>query len=370
MRNFLVILIIGWCSCQESKPDATSPAQTLLDSHPHGLPSAEPILLRASGACLAKITKLEEFDERPSDGDHYVKAWLGVQESTGYVPEFLYLVIDYGGNMPVEAYQELQARESSMVLRHDSLQVGELHWFVFSEDYDSSKYPYQVAGWWRDRDGDVPADVIEAVQNDRFANHQTYDKQLNLVSTWTQNGDEIHIQVRQPDSLDDDAILFKKTLNGTMESLRLSPSAIGYEMEWPPGIDSQFVEVTTIEELTTDNQFDLPAGKYRVRHAYELDSGKNAAIWVAKNQEIWLMQAFHQYDLKTGQPQIVMDFDLLSSGGIAAGSDTEAWYRRIVKKFEDGEQVSTEVFRHEYIKRGTEPIYSSTGWVPVSEKDK
>lgn len=365
MRNFLVILIIGMSSC--SRPDSTSPDRTLTDSHPHGPSSAEPILLRASGACLAKIVKLEEFDERPSDGDHYVKAWLGVQESSGYVPKFLRLVIDYGGNMPVEAYRELKARESTMVLRHDSLQVGELHWFVFSEDYDSSKYPYQVAGWWRYRDGDVPADVIEAIQNDRFANHQRWDKLLNLVSTWTRSGHEIQIRVRQPDSLADDAVLFEKTFQGKMESVRLTRWAIGYEMEWPTGEEGPFVEVSTIGKLPAENEFDLPAGEYRIKYAYELTSGRKVAVWIAKHQKNRLMHAFRQYDLKTGQPKIVMDFDLLSSGGIAAGSDTEAWYRRIVKKFEDGEQVSEEVFRHEHITRGTEPVDSSTHWIPVSE---
>jgi len=136
-------------------------------THPSSPVSAENLLLPASGACLAKISKLEEFDERPSDGDHYVKAWLDPIEVSGEVPDFLYLVIDYGGMRPAEVLDELEQRE--MVLRHDSLQSGERHWFVFSEYYDSSKFPIGVAGWWKYDDGNVPHDVVEAVASDRFA---------------------------------------------------------------------------------------------------------------------------------------------------------------------------------------------------------
>jgi len=71
--------------------------------------------------------------------------------------------------------------------------------------------------------------------------------------------------------------------------------------------------------------------------------------------------------LQTGEPTIVMDFDLLVTGGIAAGGETENRYRRIVKKFEGEQLVSEDVFRHESIKTGHEPVYSGSGWLPVTE---
>ncbi|MBT5018704.1 MAG: hypothetical protein HON04_08150, partial [Planctomicrobium sp.] len=165
--------------------------------------SAEEILLRASGACLAKISKLEELDERPSDGDHHVKAWLEPIEESGFVPEFLYLVVEYGGLRPVEDMEELAQRE--MILRHDSLKVGEQHWFVFSDDFDSSKYPSKVAGWWRHEDGTVPQDVIAAIENDRFKSMPHWDETMNIVFSAAQNDGNIDVLIREADSESADA---------------------------------------------------------------------------------------------------------------------------------------------------------------------
>ena len=79
------------------------------------------------------------------------------------------------------------------------------------------------------------------------------------------------------------------------------------------------------------------------------------------------MHAFRQYDFESGRPAIVMDFDLLRSGGIAAGGDTEEWYRRTARRFREGELLSEQVFRHSAIKYGSEVIYSGSGWVPVAK---
>ena len=77
------------------------------------------------------------------------------------------------------------------------------------------------------------------------------------------------------------------------------------------------------------------------------------------------MHAFRQYDRETGEPTITMAFDLLESGGLEAGGDSENWYRRTVRRLEGGQLQSEERFRHETIKTGTEPVYSSSGWLPV-----
>jgi hypothetical protein len=355
--SFIAFFVAGSCLCSACQ----KPAST---GHPGKSASVEPILLHASGACLATISRLEEHDDRPSDGDHRIEAWLKLEQSSGTVPEFIRLVIEPGG-MVVEALPQAEGPKESMVLRPDSLRVGERHWFVFSEDYDTSRYPHSVAGWWRDSDGDVPLDVVAAVQNDRFADHPTWDRTLNVVTGWTQLDDEVRVHVRDADSLDPTTMLFETTLKGKLHLLRLNHGPIPYEMEWPQAEASHFVQVSTIGELPAGNEFDLPAGPCRIMCAFELRTGKKAAVWVARNQEVWLMQAFRQYDLDSGAPTIVMDFDLLTSGGIAAGADAENWYRRTVKRFHNGQLQSEEVFRHESIKTGTERIYSGSGWLPL-----
>lgn len=333
--------------------------------HPSSGVSVEPMLRRASGACLARIVRLEEQNEIPQDGDHWVKAWLDVSASSGTIPEYLYLVVEHGGFRAPDING--RPEQPPAVLRHDSLQAGERHWFVFSEDYDSDKYPPKVAGWWPHRDGTVPRQVVAAIENDRFAGHPFWDKTLNVVceARPEKRANKFHIRVREADSLDRSAVLFEKTMVGTMEYLQLQHGAWSYEMEWPADEELHVVSVGSIADLPQENSFQLPAGTYRFQHAFELKTGRKLAVWIAKNQEVWLMQAFRQYDRETGETLIEMQFDLPSSGGRKAGGETENWYRRIVRRYESGRLRSERVFRHQVITTGNERIYSGSGWIPV-----
>ncbi len=361
LRNSFFVIVVTFVfldvGCQKSAG---------LPDHPASDTSAEATLLHASSACLARISKLEEFDERPSDGDHWVKAWLDVQESSGTVPEFLYLVIQYGGHVPFEVSQELEKR--SLVLRHDSLKVGEQHWFVFSEDYDSATYPPKVAAWWRYSNGSVPRGVIEAIRHDRFGTHPVWDKTLNVVYEAKQEDEEIQVRVREADTLEEQGVLFDVIVPGKLTSLKLNYWNGTYEMEWPEDEKLHVVSVATIGHLPAGNPFDLPLKSYRINYAFELKTGRKLAVWVARDQEIWLMHAFQQFDRETGEPITDMKFELLNSGGIKAGGETENWYRKIVRKFESGQLTGHQDYRHEHIKTGKEPVDSSSHWVPAREE--
>lgn len=336
--------------------------------HRHSDVSVEPILRRAYGACLARIVKLEDHDDWQPDGDHWIEAWLEVEEATGEVPQSLYLVVEQGGgHATIESFQQAKKNLQTRVLRHDSLKQGERHWFVFSADNDPAKYPPGIAGWWRDADGDVPYDVVAAIEHDRFADHPQWDKQRNLVTTWWQNRDQVTVCVRQADSLDPESALFGETFQGEFKSLSLSHAPIGYGMDGPPGKPVCYVQLEIVGTLAEGNEFGLPPGDYRLRYAYDLETGKLAATWIAENKPAWLMVAFRQYDLESGQVSITMDFDLLETGGIEAGGDTPNWYRRIVKKYEAGELLREDTFRHRHIKTGQEPIDCSEDWFAVSQ---
>ena len=329
--------------------------------------SAESILRRASGACLAKVVRLEEKNEMPSDGDHFVKAWLKIEDSTGEVPDFLYLVIQYGGMMPVEVLQQVDANLSTKVMKHDSLKVGERHWLIFSKDDDPAKFPPGVAGWWRYSSADVPADVVKAIQKDRFHDHPIWDESLNLVSTWRQEGTTATITVRKADSTGASATVFEQTVNGVIHDVSLMHYSTTYEMDWPEGENSHFVHVTTVGSLAEKNEFQLPAGNYRINYAFHLESGRLACQWVAADQENWLMYAFRQHGVETGELEIEMRFELLSTGGKKVGCDSDEWYRRSVRRYESGVLKSTQIYRHRYIKTGKEPVYSSTDWLLISD---
>lgn len=362
------LLLMTSCAGETSTEQNGERSRKSLLSYPTSDEIAEPILLHASGACLATIAKLEDRNEMPSDGDHWMKAWLDIDAASGDVPEFLYLVIQHGGHRPVGDLATLN--DQQLILRHDSLKVGEQHWFVFSEDYDSSKHPRKVAKWWRNEDGNVPLQVVQAIANDRFKNRPTWDAQLNVVleSERDEEKDQYRVRVRGADSLDEDSWQFDESFRGRLQDARLLHSNDSYEFEWPMEAPLHVVAIQSVAPLNAENEFGLPAGEYRLKQYLDLNGGACLATWVAANQEIWLMHAFRQYESGTSNVVVEMQFDLLDEGGIDAGGETENWYRRILRRYREGQVEQEEFFRHPHIRNGTERIYSSAGWLPVSPR--
>ncbi len=334
--------------------------------HPHSAStdSAEPILLHASAGCLARIVRLVEVDDRPADGDHRVEAWLQPQLASGDVPEVIHLPISPGYVADPESEQK---RIDGLTLRHDSLRQGELHWFIFSTDYDSSAFPYHVAAWYPWKDGTVPLGVIEAIRQDRFSDHPTWDEISNMVLSHRQQSNRHEISIRKGDDLSPGGVLFRTEQEGELQQACISHWPIADEMEWPAGDEANFVYVQSRAALDSPNEFALPASLYRINRCYELKSGSLVAIWIAADREAWILHAFRQYSPADGSVQVDMRFEFQQQGGISAGGETEQWYRRTVKRFSDSDDgvPSQEVYRHGVITTGEEHAYSGSGWIRV-----
>ena len=332
---------------------------------------ATEILRRADGACVAKVLRIVEKNEMPSDGDHFLEIWLEPIKSTGNIPEYLYVVIQNGGNMPFESLREVESNRRTQVLTPDSLKEGELHWFVFSNAYDSTKYPYRVAGWWRHEDADVPTSIIQAIENNRFANHPVWDPTLDLIATRTQDKASATVEVHslnppEADELGSAIGSMSVQIEGEVTNVTFFHHPFSYELQTLEAPFPPLLYVESKSQLAAENPFNLPPKRYRIHYAYDLSTHKQIAQWVAAEQDTWRMHAFQQYDTKTDDLRVKMIFDLLDSGGRAAGAETEAWYRKTVETYVDGKLADTQQYRHQSISTGLEPIYSSTGWIPLS----
>lgn len=325
---------------------------------------ARELLSRADGACFARVVSVIEKNEMPSDGDHFQEVWIDPIRSTGNVPQFIRVVIQHGGNMPVEAWQELEETKNRRLIRPGSLQPNSNHWFIFSDAFDSSLYPYRVAGWWPDRDDSVPKSVVKVIDEDHFVEPRKWDKTLDLVATWSNQSDLCRLVLR---SVKSDDTLAQIDVAGSVEKVQYFHHPFSYEMDWPEDGELHLIHVETRCTLEAQNPFELPPKKYRIHYAFDAQSGDKIAEWVAVDQEIWLMVLFRQYEPSSGKLIQSISFDLLSEGGRSAGSDNEHWYRKTVTRFENEQQTKVAHFRHEFIKTGEEPVYSSTGWLPVLE---
>lgn len=330
-------------------------------------PSADDMLVRASSACFVRITKLEEFDERPSDGDNWVKASFEVIKSSGDIPEFLYIVKNSGGHLAPPA--ENAPPPIPPRLTHDTLRVGETHWFVFGAEGDGSELPYGMTGWWPSDANDVPKSVVAAVNDDRFKWHPVYDTVCGLVHEWHEDTAQgtVTIRVRE-DNTQLWSRQFKAMVNTdpNYKTTNVWNFGVSYEMEWPEGEPFLGIQVRLVRTLPADTEFNVPAGTYRVDEVLDMKTGKTLAVWVAAYQTAWVVHAFRQYNSKTGKAITAADMTSLETGGLQAGGGTEDWFRKIEERFEpeSGELLSTRTYRFGTV---TPPgtTYTETGWIPV-----
>ena len=327
-------------------------------------PAADAMLIRASAACLVRITKFEEFDERPSDGDYWVKASFDVIESSGDVPEFLYIVKEPGGHLAPPA--EDTPPSPPPRLTHDTLNVGEEHWFVFGTEGDGSQLPYGMAGWWPAGANDLPKSVIAAVKDDRFEWHPVYDTTCGLIHEWREDTGTVTVRVRDQET-ELWSLQFEGTPNPEHATTAVWNYGVAYEMEWPDGKPFLGLGVKMIQILPKGTPYNIPAGKYRVDHVLDMKTGKLLATWVAENKNgAWNKYAFRQYDLDTGREFIAADMKNLETGGLEVGAETENWRRKIETRYDPvtGGQLSRMVYRY-----GPREIpgttYTEYGWLPV-----
>ncbi len=324
-------------------------------------------LLRADGVCLARVVKVVEKNEMPSDGDHFQEVWIEPIHSSGKIPSWIYVVIQHGGNMPLESIQEVTEAMKTRLISGDTLRPNQRHWFLFSDDYDSAKYPYRVAGWWPHQNQTVPRAIVDAVEDDQLQAPRVWDPKLDLIATWQSNTAHQKISVRSADPKHGSTKPVETVVQGVIKNVSFYHHPFSYEMLWPTRGDMHVLHIETLQSLESDNDYDLPASSYRVNLAIDPLDGSRIAEWIAADQEIWFMKAFRQFDPENGQLLLDIRYDLLDHGGVNAGSNTEQWYRKTSTSYDEEGATSVETFRHEYIKTGKEPIYSSTNWIPVNE---
>jgi len=331
--------------------------------------SANRVLSRADGVCLARVIQVVEKNEMPSDGDHFEQVSITPIYYSGKIPDWIRVVIQHGGNMPYESIVELEKEKVNQLIQPRTLIAGELHWFVFSDAYDSSRYPYRVAGWWRYSENDVPKTIIEAIDNDRLRLNRKYDEGLDLMAVWNPTIDQSTVTLHHLMRAEKEDKATKIIVPGHLDDVAFVNHSFSDEMQLPDDYTGHILHLVTHCYLGTENPFGLPPGRYRINHAYEIESAQKHATWVAANQENFLMLAFKQYNPITGLPLLSMKFDLLEHGGLEAGSDTEHWYRKIVTNYQPNGNQSKSQFRHQYIKTGQEPIDSSNHWLPIQSLD-
>jgi hypothetical protein len=217
-----------------------------------------------------------------------------------------------------------------------------------------------VIGFW-DEKADEAEVLAAAVREDRFAWNPQYDPESRLSHSHRTAPAKTEWTIRVHEG---DALLWEKTLRGLKSERYMSWGFIPTR-SWAPGPDETddggpFLHAESAQSLPAENEYDLPAGKYYVKHAFEAHTGRKAATWVCVFQEGNVERVFRRYD-KQGRLRREERSDFLREGGLAAGSDQEAWLRKIVRTFDPqtGEVLPEEVFRHGQDEHG------ASAWIKV-----
>ena len=104
----------------------------------------------ATAICLAEITKVDEKDARPADGNWTATLTFKFHKSKGKPPETIRVIKGYGG-----MYPRGQRPKLKIVIPHKLMAKGEKMWLVFNKD--------KVVRCWTADAKDIPKAVTESV---------------------------------------------------------------------------------------------------------------------------------------------------------------------------------------------------------------
>ena len=128
----------------------------------------------ASGVALAELVGVEEYDDRPMDGNKGILFKLKRVRGSGLFPNTIDVVTAFGG-----LRQPGDVPKPSAPLKADTLKKDERYWFAFSSHHDYEKYNQGVIGFWPEKDK-VSETLEAAVKADVFRWQPQYVPALKL----------------------------------------------------------------------------------------------------------------------------------------------------------------------------------------------
>jgi len=314
----------------------------------------------AAGLALVEVTGMKEVDSRPGDGPLSLVVAFRILRSTGVTMEEVAIIKAPGGHSAPNSPPFKPHRP----VKVDSFRLGKRYWIVFCSQYDWERCPQGIVGVWSVEK--APKEFDEAVKSDRYADRPQYDPASGFTHSFRTGKDKKSWTVRMECG---GKMLWERELPG--EKFK----GERFDGEWhlihrdswsshlghaDMNLSGVFLFAETSFRLPPDNAFGLPPGKQRLTYALDADTGRTAAVWVARMDlgPTSTPSVVQYFDLKTGARRREERYDLLETGGKAAGGKEERWYRQIVRTCDDDgtRVVKEEVFRHGSTPEGSKYI--------------
>lgn len=234
------------------------------------------LLPRASGVFLAQVTRISQYDERPSDGDLYDKVWLRVLRSTGETLDALYLVRDFGGYFLHGEFgrRPPPRRPPPFHIAPDELSPGRQYWFATAAPYD--EFPERIVRYWAADSAALPPRMEQAVAQDAYRWRPEYWPNSGFTIGWLEApGDSARVRAWRTGEL-----LWEQPLAGQMTHAAYGGWYIHSGRELgsmgPPGLpdDAWVLRVEVREALAAGNRFGVPEGTRRITHLIDMETGR------------------------------------------------------------------------------------------------
>lgn len=298
----------------------------------------ETLVPRAAGVARVEVTDIQEVDSRPGDGPLYLDVRFRILRSSGATRDRVHIVKAHGGHRGANSPEF----KPYGPVKLDTFKKGHRYGVAFSSQYDWTRCPQGVVNAWPGRD--VPDVLDEAIRRDHYAHRPQYDPGSGLTHGYLTGKDKHGWRARMER---DGTLLWEVSLPGEkFEGERLEGDwGLLHRRQWSSGLghadenrSGRFLLAETAADLEKANRYALPAGKHRLTYALDADSGKTAAVWVSRPDvgATSSPSVVRYFDLKTGGLRREERYDLLETGGLAAGAKQERWLRKLVRTYAPG----------------------------------
>ncbi len=322
----------------------------LLRRHsPPGPRISEEDLARAAGLALVRVTSIKRVENKAvSPGYVADRVELEIIRSSGTVMDLFSIIISREeGMLPQPRPDAPPPVEQICPVSPGDLIVGERYWMAFASSMDRERYPQGVIAWQPEAGGKA---LLKMVRENRYRWRPQFSPATGLTLEHLCEPDGSRWTVRV---VGEGEVLWSEALPGTPADRNYNPWLYTASQMPPPlgdmlPADSVILVTRARCELPADPEASLPAGEYFVEEHRDAHNGRVLVRKVFKAQVSRVEYNSRLYDPATGRLIELTIYQWLETGGKDVGADTDAWYRREIRRYDGvtGDHTSTKVYRY------------------------
>jgi hypothetical protein len=314
------------------------------------MPDVKVAINDAAGVALIEVKELKEIDDRPRDGDLYVKVTLSPIKSSGMFMSSLHITKEEGGERPPEGSIKISPYVAP--LKHNSLEEGKRYWIVFASGLDHERYHQGVVAFWPADTPQVSKALEEAIEKDLYLWKPQLDRIVGLTVGYLLEPDRNRWRIRVSK---ENKVLWEKIVEGSNKDWRPWFRAVaGGELAGAPQ-PALVLDVQTIRNIAPDKETGQPGAPVEgaMEYLFEAETGRLLLETLgSEGTPHWR----RSYALETGRLVALEIFTMQLLEGPPKDEDLRRESRTYDKN--TGELTGTKFYHYGHTERGGT-------WIPI-----